>query len=82
MNEYSEDEKNEIRKNLLCSIENNFYSTEKSIEEKNITSEDYNKIKANISLYKLATENILMRKKLDILESEINQLKEIINNFK
>ena len=42
----------------------------------------FNKIKANISLYKLATENILMRKKLDILESEINQLKEIINNFK
>tara|TARA_B100002019_G_C20743679_1_gene345206 strand:- start:101 stop:343 length:243 start_codon:yes stop_codon:yes gene_type:complete len=80
MNEYTESEKNEIRKNLMCSVENDFYSTKQCIEKNNI--EDFNNMTCNISLYKLATENLLMHKKLNALEKEINQLKQLITETK
>lgn len=82
MDEYTEEEKNELRKNLLCSIENDFYTTKKNIEENKITKEDYTKMSLNISVYKLATENLLMHKKLNLLEKEINELKKMIKDLK
>ena len=78
----SEEEKNELRKNLLCSIENDFYTTKKNIEENKIAKEDYSKMSLNVSVYKLATENLLMHKKLNLLEKEINELKKIIKDLK
>ena len=82
MDEYTEEEKNELRKNLLCSIENDFYTTKKNIEENKIAKEDYSKMSLNVSVYKLATENLLMHKKLNLLEKEINELKKIIKDLK
>lgn len=70
--EYSEDEKNEIRKHLLCSVENDFY------KNKNIEQVDFNTMSQNISLYKLITENNLIKRKLKVLENEIHELKNLI----
>tara|TARA_B100000886_G_scaffold277824_1_gene201815 strand:+ start:14742 stop:14975 length:234 start_codon:yes stop_codon:yes gene_type:complete len=71
--EYNQDEINEIRKNFLCSSENNFYTQTDSLNE--IKDDDFNEMTKNINLYKLISENIIIRKKLQILENEINELK-------
>ena len=82
MDQYTEEERNLVRKNLLCSIENNFNTTKQTINNDNITNIDYNNMTCNISLYKLATENLLMHKKLNANENEVKELKKIIDNFK
>ena len=82
MDQYTEEERNLVRKNLLCSIENNFNTTKQTINNDNITNIDYNNMSCNISLYKLATENLLMHKKLNAIENEVKELKKIIDNFK
>ena len=82
MDQYTEEERNLVRKNLLCSIENNFNTTKQTINNDNITNIDYNNMTCNISLYKLATENLLMHKKLNAIENEVKELKKIIDNFK
>lgn len=71
--EYTQDEIDEIRKNFLCSSENNFYTQTHSLNE--IKDDDFNKMTKNINLYKLISENIIIRKKLQTLENEINELK-------
>ena len=82
MDQYTEEERNLIRKNLLCSVENSFNSTKQTINNDNITNIDYNNMTCNISLYKLATENLLMHKKLNAIENEVKELKKIIDDFK
>ena len=82
MDRYTEEERNLVRKNLLCSIENNFNTTKQTINDDNITNIDYNNMTCNISLYKLATENLLMHKKLNAIENEVKELKKIIDDFK
>lgn len=77
--EYSEDEKNLLRKHFLCSIENNFYSGSEDKKQIN-TEKEFNLMSQNISCYKLLSENILIKKKLESLEKEINELKKIIKN--
>uniref|UniRef100_A0A6C0AX06 Uncharacterized protein n=1 Tax=viral metagenome TaxID=1070528 RepID=A0A6C0AX06_9ZZZZ len=82
MDQYTEEERNLVRKNLLCSIENNFNTTKQTINNDNITNIDYNNMTCNISLYKLATENLLMHKKLNAIENEVKELKKTIDDFK
>ena len=82
MDEYTEEERDLIRKNFLCSVENNFKATKQTINDDNITNIDYNNMTCNISLYKLATENLLMHKKLNAIENEVKELKKIIDDFK
>ena len=72
--EYTEEEKNELRKNLLCSVENNFNSNNKKIESENI-KKNYDILNINVSLYKIMTENMLMRRKIDQMDNEIKELK-------
>lgn len=72
--QYTEEEKNELRKNLLCSVENNFNSNNKEIESENI-KKNYDILNINVSLYKIMTENMLMRKKIDQMDNEIKELK-------
>ena len=74
--EYTQEDLNEIRKNFLCSIENNFYTQTESINE--IKDDDFNEMTKNINLYKLISENIIIRKKLQTLENDINELKKSI----
>lgn len=76
--EYSEDEKNLLRKHFLCSIENNFYTgnENKRIDNK----EEFNLMSQNISCYKLLSENILIKKKLESLENDIIELKKMLKN--
>lgn len=72
--QYTEEEKNELRKNLLCSVENNFNSNNKEIESENI-KKNYDILNINVSLYKIMTENMLMRRKIDQMDNEIKELK-------
>jgi len=74
--EYTEDEKNLLRKHFLCSIENNFYTQH---ENKKIDNEqEFNLMSQNISCYKLLTENILIKKKLESLENDVLELKKML----
>lgn len=75
--EYTENEKNELRKQLLSSIENNFFTINDTQKNINI---DFNNINQEISLYKLVSENILMKKKIQEIENEINEIKKIMNS--
>ena len=72
--QYTEEEKNELRKNLLCSVENNFNSNNKETESENI-KKNYDILNINVSLYKIMTENMLMRRKIDQMDNEIKELK-------
>lgn len=72
--QYTEEEKNELRKNLLCSVENNFNANNKEIESENI-KKNYDILNINVSLYKIMTENMLMRRKIDQMDNEIKELK-------
>ena len=74
--EYSEDEKNLLRKHFLCSIENNLYSN----DENKVDEKEFNLMSQNLSCYKLLSENIIIKKKIESLENEIKKKKKILND--
>jgi len=80
MSEYNKNEKNKLRTTILSSLESDLYSTKKMVELNNI--KDYSNMSCNVNLYKLVTENLLIHKKLNSLETEINKLKQNIDEFK
>jgi hypothetical protein len=80
MSEYNKNEKNKLRTTILSSLESDLYSTKKMVELNNI--KDYSNMSCNVNLYKLVTENLLIHKKLNSLETEINKLKQNIDELK
>ena len=80
MSEYNKNEKNKLRTTILSSLESDLYSTKKMVELNNI--KDYSNMSCNVNLYKLVTENLLIHKKLNSLETEITELKQNIDELK